>query len=204
MLKVSHRGYFLPPRPEKQPNPLEAQVRCGAVQPSLHEAWSDEAGNFLCSTCVNIAICTRYPTRNLWHPAVLRWRSGCDGCRRTLSSGTARCSHTAHTLGARVSVRVCERRQSCVIQLPDCHYWPSTGAAAVSGEGGTAHQRPRVGASAACVWWHAGRPASPAAPAAGCVLPLDCGTWQVSLTRCTAGAPDAWWMCAICHAATGK
>jgi PX domain len=32
MLKVSHRGYFLPPRPEKQPNPLEAQVRCGAVQ----------------------------------------------------------------------------------------------------------------------------------------------------------------------------
>ena len=195
MLKVSHRGYFLPPRPEKQPNPLEAQVLSGAVQSSLRESWSHEACDFLCSKILNIATCTRYPTRNLWLPAVLRWRSGCDGCRRTLSSGTARCLQKR---------QVCEPCQGCTTQLCHCRFWPLPGAAAVSGEGGTAHQRPRVGASAACVWRHAGWPAPPAAPAAGCVLPLECGTLQVFLTQCTAGAPNTWWMCAIRHAATSK
>lgn len=89
------------------------------------------------------------------------------------------------------------------IQEPQCCLWSCTGAAAVPGETGTAHQRPRVGAPAACVWRHAGWPAPPAAPAAGCVLPLDCGPWPISLAQLTSDAPNPLRIPAFCHAATG-
>jgi hypothetical protein len=76
------------PREAAQPARGTGVVWCGAALDLVRSFHTTHSICFLSST--HLATCDRCPTRNLWHHAVLRWRSGCDGCRRTLSSGTAR------------------------------------------------------------------------------------------------------------------